>query len=738
MTSFRRFALVVCLSISMLLPFGALAQSQPTGLSVSPGAIYKPPGLTYCYTIYVAGGANMTVDLRWKLNNGADQFIYSWPQLDSNGQAHICTDNLTAVGQYSFTGVRNTLTPGSQFLTVAASLTVLDVPTQATTLTFNGSSSSQGYAGIDSYTLHAANTAMSLILEYTINCSASCPIYTGNITLNSGGNFSHLLLHDQVPGIYRYSRIRNALRSDWLPVNATYTIRPPLPTSLSLSPGSVVSGDDGQNSYTLTVGNGANIFLDARYRFTPPGGVEGPETSLVYPFWLSPAANDPVTGQAIATAGDCTPAGRYRYTWITNHALALAPYFDLTGMSVNKEVTVVAGQPAVFSVSPSSGIKGTGVNVTISGKNFCGDPTVTISPPYPGLTVDVTSKTARTIAATFTINAAAVPGIATVLITTSNGTRTFTFIVASPNPPTVTTVNPTGAAAGSTVQVSLTGANLLGSELTTNYAGLTFSNVVVNNAGSILTAVFNVAGSAAPGSAVIIVTTPGGSVNVAFAILAGGAGTGPSSTREYVYIGDRILAVESWAASTQPPPPPLVSAQVLGPNTVQVNVSTPSLPAGSNSFISAKELKRDGQFLFTMAAGQTSFIDATVPQHSSHTYTAVAKDNTLPVPLVSANSNAVTVSTPYETTPPTAPGITFFACDPFESYWVCYMEWSGATDSGGSGLAGYVVWISGYGWSQEMGTTSTSISFFVSELTGVGVAAIDNAGNRSDWSTWSW
>src|SRR5262249_31263911 len=101
-----RFVLIF-IALSVLgTPISTLGQSQPSGLSVGPGVVYKPPGLPSCYTMYVYGNGSALVDIRWKFPGGSDQIIFNWPQLNGSGQSYICTDSITAVAQHIITGVR--------------------------------------------------------------------------------------------------------------------------------------------------------------------------------------------------------------------------------------------------------------------------------------------------------------------------------------------------------------------------------------------------------------------------------------------------------------------------------------------------------------------------------------------------------------------------------------------------------------------------------------------------------
>jgi|GEM_PF-2154752 len=110
----------------LVIPGAAFGQI-PYWLDVSPGAVYQAPGSPSCFTITVGGSAYMIVDLEY-------YFEYSGPNyfavgLDGNGQAQICVDTSIPAGLYEFTGVQNEDDPG--WVPVYASLYVYPPPSPA-------------------------------------------------------------------------------------------------------------------------------------------------------------------------------------------------------------------------------------------------------------------------------------------------------------------------------------------------------------------------------------------------------------------------------------------------------------------------------------------------------------------------------------------------------------------------------------------------------------------------------
>ena len=132
----------------------------------------------------------------------------------------------------------------------------------------------------------------------------------------------------------------------------------------------------------------------------------------------------------------------------------------------------------------------------------------------------------------------------------------------------------------------------------------------------------------------------------------------------------------------------------------------------------------------TPSANLTSYSDTSVAPATTYSYRVVATNsggNSPPSPVATA-------TTPSETIPPTTPtGLRATGAKAKVN-----LSWSGSTDAGGSGLAGYRVWRSTTGASgafTAIGTTS-SASYTDSNVTKnvdywYRVTAFDNAGNQS-------
>lgn len=729
---FARLARLALAGCGFLLCAPAQPQSQsPTSFSVWPLTIYKAPATSSCYTISVGNGANMTVDTRYRFNAGPEQILFGWPALNASGQAYICTDSLTETGVYTFTGVRRTAS-GEAFLNVNVALTVLPTPPQPTTLTFNGSAHSSGYAGNSSYTLHADNLPNGLLdLEYVvIGTPGQPPVASGTATipLNASGNWFYTLGHYETIGEWRFSRMKNSLRSDWVPVSASYTIRPPHPTSAVISPTAVVAG---QGAYTIAVGNGANVTLDVRYTLDSGGGEVPAPDIYGWPF-LSPAAPNSPDGVASVQVGPCTQLGTYRFKYIEN---TLNAGMWLPVNAANGYVTVTAPPaPTTTTRAPSAARVGTTGTLTINGSNLCG---VTLTTAYPGLSFgsipDVYSSAGTTVTTAFNVSANAQPGTAMVTLNARGGSTTFPFYVSSTLPPTLTEITPPGAAAGGVVNAVLAGTNLIGGSLASSVSGITFDNITYSASGASMNARFILAAGTPPGTSTITVTTPAGSASKAFAITTGGSGP-ITSSKEYIHLGNRLLAVET--ASNQPAPPTSPSpltATVVNANTVDLAWHASTVAPGMNL---TYEVRRGGALIHTITqpSATPTYRDQSASQHTTYAYTVVARDNW----PQGVSSNTVTVTTPWETIPPSTPqNITMSA---WGDTWST-LSWNPSTDTGGSGLAGYYVALTGDS-TPISGLIPASETSFDIDYTwwpdwnwewfpGFEVYAVDNAGNFS-------
>jgi hypothetical protein len=228
--------------------------------------------------------------------------------------------------------------------------------------------------------------------------------------------------------------------------------------------------------------------------------------------------------------------------------------------------------PTLTSISPTSGVSGNAIAVTLTGTNFAAGATVNV-PGRSGITVTgVTVVNATTITATFTISATAPLGGDSVTVTSGGVTTapvTFTVVL----PPTLTAISPTSGARGSVnLPVTLTGTNFAAGA-TVNVpggSGITVGGITVNGAGTQITTTFTIAAGATLTARNVTVTSGGVTTTpVTFTVVAPAA---PTLT---------TIAPTSGSRSSGTP----VAVTLTGTNFVTgatVNV----LPAGSGITVS--------------------------------------------------------------------------------------------------------------------------------------------------------
>jgi len=178
-------------------------------------------------------------------------------------------------------------------------------------------------------------------------------------------------------------------------------------------------------------------------------------------------------------------------------------------------VEVTAARPALTSISPTTGARGTSVSVTLTGSGLTGATAINVS----GTGVSVSGMTvvsSTQITATFTITTSAAASARNVTVTTPGGNSNgVTFTVVTPPRPTLTSITPSSGVRGTSWPVTLTGTNLSGA---TGLAGL--GTGVTVQAGSFttvnattVTATLVLASNASLGAHNIDVVTSGGTSN---------------------------------------------------------------------------------------------------------------------------------------------------------------------------------------------------------------------------------
>ena len=190
--------------------------------------------------------------------------------------------------------------------------------------------------------------------------------------------------------------------------------------------------------------------------------------------------------------------------------------------------------------------------------------------------------------------------------------------------------------------------------------------------------------------------------------------------------GNSSTATGLTSSDTTPPPAPTgVSANAT--SSTQITVSWSSVTDSGGSGLAGYLVFRGGVQITPSAIAATSFDDAGLSANTTYSYTVRAVDN---ASNQSGNSSAAAATTQADTTAPTAPsslGATTTSQPSIQ------LSWTASTDSGGSGLAGYLVF--------RNGVQITPVVIASTSYTDVGVSwntsysyyviARDTAGNNS-------
>jgi len=188
-------------------------------------------------------------------------------------------------------------------------------------------------------------------------------------------------------------------------------------------------------------------------------------------------------------------------------------------------VSFTVAAATLSSIAPNSGVRGTAVNVTLTGTGLTGATSVNVGgAPGNGITVsNFAAVNDTTVTATFTITAGAPIATRNVTVTTPGGTtNAVQFSVVGP---ALTSVAPNAASRGQAVPITLTGTHLTGTT-SVNVGGgagngIAVSAVTVVN-DTTVTATLTISATApAVTRNITVTTTPGGTSNaVTFTVQA--------------------------------------------------------------------------------------------------------------------------------------------------------------------------------------------------------------------------
>jgi YD repeat-containing protein len=195
-------------------------------------------------------------------------------------------------------------------------------------------------------------------------------------------------------------------------------------------------------------------------------------------------------------------------------------------------------------------------------------------------------------------------------------------------------------------------------------------------------------------------------------------GLGGSITKQATVVVDTVA----------PSTPTITSWAVRADKTVKLNW-TASTDSGGGSGVAGYEIFK-GCPLGSIIATTTSLTYTTPPQNDSTTcnYSVRSYDN---VSIRSSFSNEVTVTTPDTTAPSVPSALTATVAGDTQ----VNLSWTGSSDTGGSGLAGYKIYRGGtqIGTSASTSFSDPTVSTF--NIYTYTVAAYDNSGNTSAQSS---
>jgi YD repeat-containing protein len=239
--------------------------------------------------------------------------------------------------------------------------------------------------------------------------------------------------------------------------------------------------------------------------------------------------------------------------------------------------------------------------------------------------------------------------------------------------------------------------------------------------------------SAAPVATLAGTTTYTYDANGRLATVAAPNGLDASTATITYDPGDnRTSIVYGYQDKTPPNPPTNLAATPEAWNWIQLNWTT-SLDVGGGPVASYK-VYRGGSFLSSITA--PPYNDQSLQGNTPYSYMVSAVDPSGNESTQAGPASATTPPPP-DTTPPSVPtnlaGVAIVSGTQIN----INLTWTGSTDTGGSGLAGYQIFRNG--GSTPIGT-STVASFSDTNLTAVttytyGVLAYDNAGNKSALSS---
>ncbi|HEY6644125.1 fibronectin type III domain-containing protein [Povalibacter sp.] len=193
----------------------------------------------------------------------------------------------------------------------------------------------------------------------------------------------------------------------------------------------------------------------------------------------------------------------------------------------------------------------------------------------------------------------------------------------------------------------------------------------------------------------------------------------------YDAAGNQSAQSASASATTPDGTPPSVPANLTGSaaSGTQINLSWSA--STDNVGVAGYRLYRGGAHIASSAG--TAYSDTTVVSGGSYSYTVAAYDA---AGNLSGQSAARNVTTPDDVPPSNPAGLSATTASPSR----INLSWSGSSDTGGSGLAGYRVYRNGSLIATPAATSLADTGLSPSTGYSYSVAAYDNASNSSGQS----
>ncbi|MEX1113130.1 MAG: IPT/TIG domain-containing protein [Patescibacteria group bacterium] len=630
-----------------------LASPTLTAVVPSVGAQGTTVAVTLTGTDFVAGGTTLAVSGTGITVSGVTvsssttltaNFVIDAGAAIGNRTVSVTTVSGTS-GTRTFTvnpqpPTVTTVSPsvGVQGTTVAVTLTGTNFITGATTVAVSGSDVTVSNVSVTS--------ATSLTADFAVGSSAA--LGGRDVTVTTAGGTSATQTFTVNPPAVTLSGISPAagVQGTTVAVTLTGTNFVTGGTTVAVSGSNVtVSGVSVASATSLTAdfAIGSSAALGTRtVTVTTAGGTSGTQSFTVNPPAPTLTAISPTTGvqgttvfptltgtNFVAGASVAVDGGGVNVT--VNRVLnstEIEATFEITETAAlgSRDVTVTTSggttavttftvnppAPTLTAVSPTTGVQGNTVAVTLTGTNFVAGATVAVS--GSNVTVsNVTVVSATSVTADFAIASGAALGDRNVTVTTAGGTTGASTFTVNPPAPTLTTVSPVTGVQGTTVSVTLTGTNFISGATTVAVSGsnITVSNVSVSS-GTSLTADFVVGSSAALGDRNVTVTTAGGT----------------TAARTF---------------TVNPPTPTLTSVSpnsgVQG-NTVSVTLTGTNFVAGATVAVSGSNVTVTDVSVVSATSITANFVIATTAAAGARTVTVTTSGGTSGTQTFTINASA--------------------------------------------------------------------------------------------------